>query len=373
MIIAGEASGDLHAAKLVQAAHASQSDIEFYGIGGPNMQKAGVKILVDCSQMAVVGIAEIWAQRKVIFAALRQMREELANKPPDLLLLVDYPEFNLRLAKTAKQYSIKVLFYISPQVWAWRQHRVKKIRDRVDMMAVVFPFEEAFYLQHHVPVKFVGHPLVDEVRASASREVLLAEFGLNATNKIVGLFPGSRRSELKRLLPVILKSARLIQSTHPDTHFLLPLAPSISESELEPQLSAYSDLKILILKQRAYDVMTMCDVIITVSGTVTLEIALVGTPMVIINKVSVLTYAIVHRMLKTDHIGLCNIIAGKEITPELIQHNATPENISNITHELLINRKKREKIKHELSEIEGKLGARGGISNIANLVIEMLA
>lgn len=372
MIIAGEASGDLHAAKLVSATNTINPDITFYGIGGPSMRSAGVDVLVDSAELAVVGIIEIWTHRKVIFGALRQMREELRNNPPDLLILVDYPEFNLRLAKTAKECGVRVLFYISPQVWAWRQHRVKIIRERVDMMAVVFPFEEAFYLEHHVPVRFVGHPLVDEVKASADRDHLLAEFKLQPATRIVGLFPGSRRSEIKRLLPIILKSAKQLQQDNANIQFLLPLAPTLRQEDIAKHFVQYKELNITTISERAYDVMTMCDLIITVSGTVTLEIALIGTPMIIINKVAMLTYAIVHRMLKIDYIGLCNIVAGKEIVPELIQYEATPDKIKQLATELLANPKKLEAMRTELSTIEERLGAKGGISNIARLTVDML-
>lgn len=372
MIIAGEASGDLHAAKLVSAVRNRRPDIFFYGIGGPDMKSAGVEVLVDSSELAVVGIVEIWNHRKVIFGALHKMENELRNNPPDLLILVDYPEFNLRLAKTAKQCGVKVLYYISPQVWAWRQYRVKKIRERVDMMAVVFPFEEAFYLQHHVPVTFVGHPLVDEVKPSADKQTLLNEFSLQDNRPIIGLFPGSRRSEIKRLLPVILASARKLKKLHPEAQFLLPLAPTLNHEDIETRLEEYKDLQIRVISERAYDVMQMCDVIITVSGTVTLEISLIGTPMVIINKVAFLTYVIVHRMLKIKHIGLCNIVADKRVAPELIQYDATPEKISEAAHELLTNSERHQQVRQGLLEIEKMLGAKGGIDNITNLTISML-
>jgi lipid-A-disaccharide synthase len=372
MIIAGEASGDLHAAKLVKAVKVQQHDISFYGIGGPDMKAAGVDILVDSGELAVVGIVEIWKHRKVIFGALHKMQDELRREPPDLLILVDYPEFNLRLAKSAKQAGIKVLYYISPQVWAWRQYRVRKIRARVDMMAVVFPFEEAFYLQHHVPVTFVGHPLVDEVKASTDKSTLQKEFGLNTTKPVIGLFPGSRRSEINRLLPVIMESARELKQQHPDMQFLLPLAPTLETTDIQDKLSEFADLEINVIKERTYDVMQACDVIITVSGTVTLEIALIGTPMVIINKVAFLTYAIVHRMLKISHIGLCNIVAEKRVAPELIQYDATPEKIVPAVNRLLEDKEYYDQVKQGLLKTEALLGARGGIDNIASLVIKML-
>jgi lipid-A-disaccharide synthase len=372
MIIAGEASGDLHAAKLVAAVKAQRPDIHFYGIGGEDMREAGVEVMVDAAELAVVGLVEIWAHRKVIFGALHKMQAEIQRQPPDLLVLVDYPEFNLRLAKTAKQHGVKVLYYISPQVWAWRQHRVKKIRQRVDMMAVVFPFEETFYQQHQVPVEFVGHPLVDEVKASADRDSLRREFKLNNAQPVIGLFPGSRRSEVKRLLAIILQSAQCLTQKYPGVQFLLPLAPGLKHSDIEPYLQHHPDLPIQIIQDRAYDVMAACDVILTVSGTVTLEIALIGTPLLIINKVAWLTYRIVHRMLKIKHIGLCNIVADKRIAPELIQHDATPDKICQTIAGLLDQPAARAQMREELGRIEALLGKKGGIANTARLVSSMV-
>jgi len=372
MIIAGEASGDLHAAKLVQSVRARRPDAAFYGIGGDAMRRAGVEILVDAAELAVVGLVEIWAHRKVIFGALDRMREELRRNPPDLLVLVDYPEFNLRLAKTAKDCGVKVLYYISPQVWAWRQYRVKQIRKRVDMMAVAFPFEEEFYRKHHVPVEFVGHPLVDEVRASADRDSLRKAFGIGNNQFALGLFPGSRRSEVKRLFKTLLQSAECLKRKHPDLRFLLPLAPGLKRETLQPCLDQHPGLNIQIVEDRGYDVMTACDLIITVSGTVTLEIALIGTPLLIINKVAWLTYAIVHRLITIKHIGLCNIVADRRIAPELIQHDATQEKICATANQLIEDRSAREQMQRELAGIENLLGKKGGIENIASLVSGML-
>lgn len=371
MIIAGEASGDLHAAKLVASVNTHRPDIRFYGIGGNDMRKAGVDVMVDCAELAVVGLVEIWAHRKVIFGALHLMEHQLADNPPDLLVLVDYPEFNLRLAKTAKKHGVKVLYYISPQVWAWRQYRVKKIRKRVDMMAVVFPFEEDFYRQHHVPVEFVGHPLIDEVKPSSDRASLLAEFGLDNARPVVGLFPGSRRSEIRRLLSILLQSAECLKLKYPGIRFLLPLAPGLTQTDIQDYLLHHPDLPVQVIRERTYDVMSACDVIITVSGTVTLEIALMGTPLLIINKVAWLTYVIVRKLLKIKHIGLCNLVANKRIAPELIQNDATPAKICQTTVELIEAPSRREQMRNELGKIEMLLGKKGGIENAARLVMTM--
>ena len=371
MIIAGEASGDQHAALLVNAVHRKQTGIEFFGIGGEKMRAAGVETLVDAADMAVVGLIEVLAHRKVIFGALNKMRSLLTKNKPDLLILVDYPEFNLRLAKAAKEVGIKVLFYISPQVWAWRQKRVYTIRERVDMMAVVFPFEADFYRQHHVPVRYVGHPLVDEVRASKSRPELLEEFSLQTVGPVVGIFPGSRKSEIKRLLPILLDAARLIHKQRPDVQFVMPLASTIDETFLN---LAHDPLHqyIKVIPRRSYDVIEVCDAIMTVSGTVTLEIALMQKPMVIINKVAWLTYHIVRRMLKIKHLGLCNIVADQRLVPELIQQQAKPVLIADEVLHFLDDRVYQQKTIDSLRLVRERLGNVNATEQVAQLTLEML-
>ena len=371
MIIAGEASGDQHSARLVEAVHNIDPSVEFFGIGGECMRRAGVEILVDSSEMAVVGLVEIWAHRKVIFGALDRMREILKTDPPDLLFLTDYPEFNLRLAKTAKQLGIKVLFYISPQIWAWRQWRVKKIRKLVDMMAVIFPFELDFYHRHNVPVRFVGHPLAEEVHASADREHLCTEFGLNAEQPVVGLFPGSRQSEVKRLMPIIVETAKQLKQQNPQIQFLLPVASTLKREIFIPYIDAETP-PITMIENRSYDIMAVCDAIVTVSGTVTLEIALIGTPMVIINRISALSYFIAKQMVKVDHIGLCNIVAGKRVVPELIQYDAKAKKIADEIVRMLTQPEYNRSIRKELQEVRAKLSSDAEVSNLAELTMELL-
>jgi lipid-A-disaccharide synthase len=373
MLIAGEASGDLHAAKLAAGVLAKRPDVQFFGIGGVEMRKAGVDVLIDSADLAVVGLIEVLAHRKVIFGALNRMRELLRTDPPDLVILTDYPDFNLRLAQTAKQLGIKVLYYISPQVWAWREGRVKTIRERVDMMAVVFPFEETFYQRHQVPVRYVGHPLSEEVFASADRDSLLQEFGLAPQKKTVGLFPGSRQSEIRRLLPIILAAAKQLKQHNPDLQFLLPIASTLRAADFAPYLAQYEDLAVRMIADRSYDVMEACDAIITVSGTVTLEIALLGKPMVIINKLAWLSYYLVKSMFKLDYIGLCNIVANERLVPELIQHDARPEKIVAEIEKMLFDETYRDGIREKLSRVQSLLGQPPQQGDIVDLTLEMLA
>jgi len=371
MIIAGEASGDLHAAKLVREVKEKNTDITFYGIAGKNMVEAGVEALVDSAELAVVGLIEVLAHWNTISGALKKMQHLLRTDPPDLLVLTDYPDFNLRLAKTAKECGVKVLFYISPQVWAWRQKRVFKIRKLVDMMAVVFPFEETFYKKYDVPVRFVGHPLVDEMHVSADQKTLRAEFLLDNDKPVIGLFPGSRHSEIKRLLPIIVDSAKIISNLRPDAQFVIPVASTLKEEDILPYFNE-ANLDMRIISHRSHDVMEVCDAIITVSGTVTLELALLKKPMVVINKISKLSYFFVSRMLKIDHVALCNIVAGKRVIPELIQDDATSENISQTLLNLINNPEECSKIISEFTNIEDKLTNNETKIELSDLLIDML-
>jgi lipid-A-disaccharide synthase len=371
MIIAGEASGDLHAAKLVREVKEKNRDVSFYGIGGKNMVEAGVDALVDSAELAVVGLFEVLAHWNTISGALKKMQHLLRTDPPDLLVLTDYPDFNLRLAKTAKECGVKVLFYISPQVWAWRQKRVFKIRKLVDMMAVVFPFEETFYKKYNVPVRFVGHPLVDEINVTNNKTALKNEFFLDDNKPVIGLFPGSRRSEIKRLLPTIVECAKKIVAEKPDAQFIIPVASTLKEEDLLAYFDSV-ELDMRVISERSHDVMSVCDAVITVSGTVTLELALLQIPMVVINKISKLSYFIVTRTLKLDHIALCNIVADKRVVPELIQNNATVDKISTELLHLLDDEEQRSKIISEFSTLKEKLSNSETQVELSDLLIEML-
>jgi lipid-A-disaccharide synthase len=372
MIVAGEASGDLHGSNLVKEALRLRAGLAFFGIGGPRMREAGVTTLVDSSEMAVVGLIEVISHFSVIWRALSTLKRIIRTDPPDLLILIDYPDFNLHLAKAAKRAGVKVLYYISPQVWAWRVGRVKKIARVVDRMAVVFPFEVPFYEKEGVPVTFVGHPLVDTVRPTMTRAAALAFFGLNTEHTTIGLFPGSRRGELKNLLPTILAAARLLKSRFPDTQFILPLASSLAAEDLAPYLAG-SGLDIKIVEGTGYDVMQVCDAIITVSGTVTLEIALMGVPMVIIYRVSPMTYAVGKRLVRVEHAGLCNIVAGERVVRELIQDDAEPAGIAAEIVRILTDAGYAGEMRAKLAGVRAKLGSGGGSARVAGLVCEMVA
>ena len=371
MIVAGEASGDIYGADLVREALLLDPGLQFFGIGGDRMRKAGVQTLVDSADMAVMGLVEVFKHFSVISSAFFKLKTLLLKDPPDLLILIDYPGFNLRLAKTAKKAGVKVLYYISPKVWAWKAGRVRTIATTVDRMAVIFPFEVPLYEKAGVPVSFVGHPMLDLVRVSMRRDEAAESFGLDPSRKVVGLFPGSRRSEVERILPAILAAAELLQKRFPDLQFVLPLASTLSEGDILPHLK-HTGIKPVITRPRIHDLIRACDAIISVSGTVTLEIALVGTPMVIIYKLAPVTYQVAKRLVKIEHVGLCNIVAGETIVKELLQDDASPEKIAAEIGAILGDATYEIGMRQKLATIQGKLGGGGASKNVAKLVDQLV-
>jgi len=372
MISAGEASGDMHAANVVKALHQQDSSIEVYGMGGEHLRQAGVDLLVDCTDIAVMGIVEVLLKYRSIMSALNILKESLRQNPPDLLIVVDYQEFNNKLAETAKELGIKVLFYIGPQVWAWRQHRVHQMGKRVDMMAVILPFEEQFYRNANVPVRFVGNPLADEVKPDKNKQDCLLEYGLKDNKPVIGLLPGSRRSEIKRILPLQLAAAEILHQQKPDLQFVIPIASTLSDDAFKADLQQYSHLNVKLVKDLSYNVMQCCDAIIAASGTATLEIALMGIPNCITYKVAHLSYAILKRMVKIEHIGLVNIVAEKGIIKEFLQYDAKPKSIAEEITKILDDTEYRNAMINELNLVRDKLGKSGGVNNMAELVLEML-
>lgn len=371
MIVAGETSGESRAARLVEEARRLDPELGFFGIGGPRMRAAGVDTLVDCRDMAVLGLFEVLKHFRFIYGVLQQMRRLLVERKPDLVVLVDYSGFNLKLAKTAKQLGIPVFYYISPQVWAWRQKRVFKIKARVDVMAVVFPFEEAFYKRYGVPVRYVGHPLVDEVGSELERDAAVRAFGLDPARPVVGLFPGSRRNELERLLPVLGEAAALLHAHNPAVQFLLPQSASLERAEIDAHLPD-PNVPITVIPERFYDVIRACDAIATASGTATLEVALMGVPLVVVYRVSNLSYRIMRCMIKLPHVAMCNIVAGREVAKELLQDDANPERIAAELERLLEPDVHRRSVE-ELQRVKAALGEPGGAARAAELLLETLA
>jgi lipid-A-disaccharide synthase len=371
MFSAGEASGDQHAAHMFSEIKKLRPGIRGIGMGGAKMAGAGIDVRYDSSQIAVIGLVEVVKHYAEIRRALKLMQSLLVAERPDLLVCVDYKEFNFKLATYAKRIGIKVLFYVSPQVWAWRPGRVKQYGRVIDRMAVIFPFETAYYEAENVPVRYVGHPSVDKVHPQYSKNEDFARFGLIADKPVVGLLPGSRGGEIRRMLPVMLKAAETISARVPGVQFILPQAGSIADEVLQDYLQT-SPVKITVIKDQPYDVMQCCDAIMTTSGTASLEIALLTVPMVICYKLSPLTYWLGRLLVKTPFIGLPNIVAGKGIVKELIQHEASAENLADeITH-ILTDADYARQMRGHLQGVKASLGQGGGSKNMAALALEML-
>jgi len=375
VIVAGESSGDAHAARLVTELKKMDNSIIFRGMGGDHLRDAGVDVFIDMAKLSVMGFVEVLLKYNVIKKELNKLKKNIRDNPPDLLILVDYQEFNQQLAAYAKNLGIKVLFYIGPSVWAWRPKRVYKMAKIVDHMAVILPFEKALYVDADVEVTFTGHPLIDEVVADKTKQQ--ARKQINVTDKTtVGIFPGSRSSEIKRILPVLLDSANSIKNRHQDVQFVLPVANTISDDELAVFQQQLKDLEITLSKADFHDVIQACDVILTASGTATLEIGLLGVPMVIVYKVSALTYHIMKNLAITKFIGLVNIVPQKSVVKEFIQHEATASNISNEAIKILDDKKYSDSMRHELSllreQLDGENNLGNGSKNVASLALSML-
>ena len=371
MIVAGEASGDLHGGNLVRAMHRIDPDIRFTGVGGKQMQRAGVELLADVADMAVVGLTEVVFRLRMILGVLRRLKALLKRDPPDLVILIDYPDFNLPLARTAKKCGVKVLYYISPQVWAWRKGRVKTIRETVDRMVVILPFEEKFYRDAGIDVTFVGHPLLDEVRKKYERPEALKRFGLREEAVTIAVLPGSRRNEVASLLPEMLRACRILTERISPIQFILPIAGTLDPAFVRDILQPFP-IRINVVPDEIYDVIAVADAAMVASGTATLETALLETPMVVLYKISGISYAVGRRVICVDHISLVNLIAGRTVVPELIQAEANPERIAAEVGQIVTRREKAREMRAALAEIREKLGTPGASQRTAQIACGML-
>ena len=371
MFSAGESSGDQHAANMFLELKKHQPDIKGFGMGGAKMALAGIDIRYDSGSIGVIGVVEVLKHYGEIRRALKLIQQLVSTERPDLLVCVDYKEFNLKLARFAKQCGVKVLFYVSPQVWAWRPGRVKTYGKAIDMMAVIFPFETTYYDAENVPVRYVGHPSVDKVHPQRSRLEDMAIFNLDESNPVIGLLPGSRANEINRLLPIMLAAAEILQARIPGIQFMLPQADSISDELLESYM-CQSLVKITVIKNQPYDVIQCCDVVMTTSGTATIEIALLTVPMVITYKLAALTYWLGRWLVNTPFIGLPNIILGKGFIKELIQHEATSENLAEEIERILTDKFYADQMRDNLNQVKQQLGQGGGSKNMAELALEIM-
>jgi lipid-A-disaccharide synthase len=371
MIVAGEASGDQHGAKLVAEMRRSNPAIFFCGIGGKAMASAGVRIMVDTADLTVVGITEVIAKLPVVYRSLAVAKKLLQSLKPDLLILIDFPDFNLRVAATARKLGIPVLYYISPQIWAWRRGRVKKIGKLVSHMAVILPFEADFYSAHGIPVSFVGHPLLDRITGDEEEGDTAED---HAEHTLIGLLPGSREVEIKRLLPVMLDAAERMHKQDPRLKFAVSVAPTVERKMLEAMIKGRGGNGSISLSEIPVErLFGMCRLVVAASGTVTLQAAIAGTPMVIIYKVSQISYWLGRALIRVDHIGMINLIAGRRLVPELIQDQATAANISDQAFGLLNDEKRFAQLKKDLLTAGQLLGGPGASRRVAQIALGLMS
>jgi len=371
LLVAGEVSGDLHGSHLVEAIHRIDPEIQFFGVGGEGLKRVGMRLLHHSQSLSVVGITEVFVKLRSILKALRTLKRSLEREKPDLVILIDFPDFNLRLARIVHRKGIPILYYISPQVWAWRPGRVKLIARLVKKMVVLFSFEVPLYEAAGVDVEWVGHPLLDIVRPTLSKEMALQQFGLDPGRRTIGLLPGSRIHEIERLLPSLLASAQLLQKEIPDLQFVIPLAPGVSRATLSSRMNSIS-VPVTVVEGFTYDVMNLCELLITASGTATLEAAILGKPMIIIYKVSFSTYWIGRALVRVNHIGLPNLVAEKEIALELIQKDVNPQRIVEEAFRILRDPLLSRKMTESMGEVRHKLGEPGAAERAGRIICSML-
>ena len=370
MLSVGEASGAMHGARVAEALKLLRPDIELVGMGGQGMKDAGVDIIYDIADLGVIGIVEVIKNLRRLFRLRDFLVDYMRENRPDVLVIIDYPGFNVRLAKIAKQLGIPVVSYISPSAWAWGKGRAKEVAGIVERLAAIFPFEADVYREAGANVTFVGHPLLDIVKPSMDREEAFRHFDASPAHPRVMLMPGSRQQEIMNLLPDMLAAAEIIVEQVPDCQFFLPVASTISREMLQTILDNYK-VKVNLTNGNTYDLMNICDLAIAASGTATLETSLMKVPTVIIYKLASLTYFIGKFLVKIPDIGLPNIVVGRRIVPELLQDAATPAAIATESLRLLLNTAVRMQTLADLDEVREKLGQAGAVKRVAEVILEV--
>lgn len=373
MIVAGEASGDLHGSNLIKEYRKLDESAHFYGIGSTKMRATGMEVLYDSREIAVVGILEVLSHIRPIMRALSGLKKRLRTDRPDLLILIDFPDFNFMLAKYAKKIGVKVLYYISPQVWAWRRGRVKKIAKLVDKMAVIFPFEVELYEKEGVDVSFVGHPLVDCVKPTISKEEYKEKLGIPEGRRVITVMPGSRENEIKRLLDELLGACEIIQSKEPESWFMVSCADSVDRAVILDAIKRHR-IDACLIEGGVYDAINASDFVIAKSGTTTLEVAILAVPMVIVYSTSAFTYFLGTKVFGIDssRIGLANIVYGENVVPELIQEDLNRGKIAAEVLSILNDKERYVAMKGKLETVKEKLGSSGASEKIARLVKDIL-
>jgi len=371
LIVCGEPSGDLHASNLVNDIRSLNNSIRFFGMGGGLCKKAGVDIVFDISGLAIIGIVEVFQKLFTVGKAYNAILKKADAEKPDLAILVDYPGFNLRLAAELKIRHIPVVYYVSPQIWAWGQDRVNIIKRCVKRILVFFKFEEELYKTCGVDAEFVGHPLLDTVKMSLSKQEFLKKHGLSQDKPVLALLPGSRPGEVKTLLPVMAKAAAMVKKSGSDIQIVASKHPDL-DIELYRTALEGAGIEAKLIEGGTYDLVGSSDLALVASGTATLETAIIGTPLVITYKVSLGTFIAYKIVAKTRFLGIVNIIAGREIAPEFLQYKATPENIAAKLSELIRDKSKLSAMRAELAKVKSSLGSPGASMRAAQSIIPIL-
>ncbi len=371
MIVAGEASGDKHGAKLVAALRALRPDLtyEFFGAGGDEMRQAGVETLVDAREVAIMGALEIARALPKFLRVFRRLRDAANERKPRLVVLIDWPEFNLRLAKRLKRDGHRVVYYISPQIWAWRSYRIHAIKRHIERMLVILPFEKDYYERNGVEVDYVGHPLLDSVRVTATREDFLSRYQLDPSKPVIALMPGSRHSEMKYILPPMIEAVKKLRQLRPHFQFILPLARTFARGEIAPQINSI-DLR--VIEHDTYNAIAAADLAVVASGTATLETAIIGAPLIVVYRASQLNWRLFRPLINTPLVGMPNLIAGKEIAPELLQDDLTGEKLAGTIIGFLNDPARLDQSRADLAAVRARLGEANASERAASRILDLL-
>lgn len=380
MIVAGEASGDAHAAALVRALRESEPpvDLDFFGATGPLLRAAGVDSVVNSDDLAILGLLEIGGALPKFWRAYKLLKRAAIERKPDAVILVDWPDFNLKLARTLHRRGLKIIYYISPQLWAWRSYRARSIERNVDLLLSILPFEQEWYAERGINhVEFVGHPLAGEVHVVRDRVDFCRQTKLDPGKPIISLLPGSRRKEVERILPPMLEAAALISARRPEVQFAVVVAPSRTSEEIRDIVRAQRATPLPlpsclhIVSDSSREALAASDVAAIASGTATLEAALLATPMVIVYKESVINWHTLGRLISVDHYGLVNLVAGERVATELMQDDLNGERLANELL-LLLDKKRNEDARERLREVADQLGEGGASQRAASVVLDVL-
>jgi lipid-A-disaccharide synthase len=371
LIVAGEVSGDLHGSSLMRELRGMNPQTQFFGIGGDRMKKEGLELVYHIDKLAVMGFFEVLSKLGLIREVMKAMLRLAEERRPDLVVLIDYPGFNLRFARKVKTMGVPIAYYISPQVWAWGGNRVKKMRGLIDKMIVIFPFEVEIYRKFDIDCEFVGHPLLEVLRPVMSEEDFQSRFDLRKNEILLGLLPGSRWQEVERILPTMVETAELLGPRIRNLRIMLGLAPSLEKESVQRILDQFKT-RVDIVENLTYDLMKHSDVLLVTSGTATLESAILGTPFIVLYKTSPWTYLFAKSLVSIPNIALANVVAGKKIVPEYIQNKAVPKDIAEEVHDILTNKQRYKSIKSELSSVKEKVGEAGASKRAAQIINGML-